>query len=232
MHKTPGRYVQYDFNSKIWENDEDFEDLQITDKEFRVGLTAKLTPLTDPTDIEYRENLVCKLKKISDAFKLSDETFFRSVFLYDHQDRYQSKISKPCNFKIKKQLEDLFVFGTSEEEHQRKMKYVKFFEALAAMLVVINFVESDKTSPGVLDLLKYYWAEKLNLEIKDCKVKDQHSIDYKKEKIEILYDYVWEKKLEIMFKLDWKLQTVSVTHFLDHYKRLLPEVETFLVDEK
>lgn len=34
-------------------------------------------------------------------------------------------------------------------------------------------------------------------------------------------------QLEICFNTDWKIQTVSVSHFLDHYKMLLPTVATF-----
>jgi hypothetical protein len=78
-------------------------------------------------------------------------------------------------------------------------------------------------------LLKFYWAEKLNLKIKNWKIKD--SKDYKDKKIKLLYDYVCEKQLEIWFKLNWKIQTISISHFLDHYKRLLPDIVNFDFDK-
>jgi len=82
----------------------------------------------------------------------------------------------------------------------------------------------------MLDLLKFYWAEKLNLAMnqeyvgEDPNMKQESSIEYKKKKISLLYDYISDKQRQILFMLNWKLQIVSVVHFLDHYKRLLPEL--------
>jgi hypothetical protein len=163
------------------------------------------------------------MKKITDSFELNDDVFFRSVFLYDHQERLIPK--QGVKYKLKNDLPDVFVFGDSDEENLRKMKYVKFFEAMASMLLVMKFIDSEKNTPKTFDLLKFYWAEKLNLDIKNTKIVD--SSDYKKMKIKLLYEYVCEKQLEILFKLDWKFQTISVCHFLDHYKRLLPDVQNF-----
>jgi len=36
-------------------------------------------------DIDVRENLICKIKKICDTFELSDEVFYTSVLLNDLQ---------------------------------------------------------------------------------------------------------------------------------------------------
>jgi len=86
--------------------------------------------------------------------------------LYDHYDQIKLTPADTKRFKSKITLEGLFEFGTDEEEQLRKWKYEKFFEALSAMAIIIKFIESDKCSPKVLDLLKFYWAEKLNLTIK------------------------------------------------------------------
>lgn len=88
------------------------------------------------------------------------------MFLYDHYDQLNLSSAETKRFKPNVTLEDLFEFGTDEEEQLRKWKYEKFFEALSAMAIIIKFIESDKCSPKVLDLLKFYWAEKLNLTIK------------------------------------------------------------------
>lgn len=93
--------------------------------------------------------------------------FYRSVFLYDQFDRIKESALKPENYRLGKKIEELFVFREGEEEEIRKYKYVKFFEALAVILIVLKFIESDSSSPKTLDLLKFYWAEKLNLEIID-----------------------------------------------------------------
>lgn len=129
-------------------------------------MLTKVEGLTDKQKIEYRENIVCKIKKITDSFKLQDETFYRSVFLYDYYDQLKDSFRNDKEHKIKVEIEDSFEFGTTEEEEIRKWKYVKFFESLSAIAIIIKFVESDRNSPKVLDLLKFYWAEKLNLDIK------------------------------------------------------------------
>lgn len=243
MHETPGRFKNFDYNKKIWENDEDFEELNraeysypsndhIYRHKFRADFINKLKHFDNKLKVEYRENLICKLKKITDTFELRDDTFFRAAFLYDFQDRLQGTLNKTSTYQMAYELEDLFVFDKGEEEELRKYKYLKFFEALACMLIILKFIESDKNTPKTLDLLKFYWAEKLNLTIRDWDIEDEHSLDYKKKKIEIIYDYVWDKQLEINFRLDWKLQTVSISHFLDHYKRILPEIETYKFEEK
>lgn len=150
----------------MWENDVDFDELYLTEKEFRRGMLTKVEGLTDQQKIEYRENIVWKIKKITDSFKLQDETFYRSVFLYDYFDQLKPSIRKERDYRIKIEIEDSFEFGTTDEEEVRKWKYVKFFESLSAIAIIVKFVESDRNSPKVLDLLKFYWAEKLNLDIK------------------------------------------------------------------
>jgi hypothetical protein len=186
-----------------------------------------ISPITDEVMKDYRENLIWKIKKITDSFEIDDDTFYRASFIYDQHNRLKPVSKSTFSYKAKHKLEDLFVFSTGEEEDQRKYKYSKFFDSLACVMIITKYNESDKNSPKGLDLLKFYWAEKLNLEIKDWKGLDQHSIAYKKAKIELLYNYLWDKQIEILFDLDWKIQTVSVSHFLDHYKRLLPSVSTF-----
>ena len=166
MFATPDRWLDYDYNLKICENDEDFDELYLSEKEFRRGMLTKVDQLIDKQKIEYRENIVWKIKKITDSFKLQDETFYRSVFLYDYFDQLKGLVKENSEYKIKTELHDSFEFGKTEEEETRKWKYVKFFESLSTIAIIVKFVESDKNSPKVLDLLKFYWAEKLNLDIK------------------------------------------------------------------
>lgn len=73
----------------------------------------------------------------------------------------------------------------------------------------------------------------------------ESSIEYKKAKIGLIYDYICDKQRSILFMIDWKLQSVQVMHFLDHFKsnisyhinvsidRLLPEVsKAYGIEEK
>ncbi len=121
-----------------------------------------------------------KWNKITDSFELSDDVFYRAVFVYDSFDRLKNTKINPHNFVPEHSIEKMFYFDEdNEEDDLRKYKYLKFFEWIAAILITLKFIDSDKTSPKTLDLLKFYWAEKLNLEIRDWDVEDTHSLEYK-----------------------------------------------------
>ena len=95
------------------------------------------------------------------------------------------------------------------------------------MLIVVKFIENDKNSPKTLDFLKFYWAEKLNLKLQPKYTKDEpwgkneQTIEYKKFKISKIYEYMHDKQRQILFMINWKIQTVQIMHFLDHYKSKL-----------
>lgn len=57
-----------------------------TEMEFRKDFNL-LIHEDDPNETKLRENLICKIKKICDEYELSDDTFFRTVFLYDFHRR-------------------------------------------------------------------------------------------------------------------------------------------------
>lgn len=63
--------------------------------------------------------------------------------MYDYHDRLKAKLTPSCNYRMKNSLEELFVFGTTEEEELRKYKYVKFFEALAVIIIVTKYNEKE-----------------------------------------------------------------------------------------
>lgn len=63
MHATPERrMMQFDFNKKQCQSDTDFEELYQSEKHFRKGLSAMINSKIEESKIEYRENLVCKMK--------------------------------------------------------------------------------------------------------------------------------------------------------------------------
>lgn len=157
--------MQYDYTKKLCENDVDFSEIYSTDLAFRKGMKFRISSITDRVKLDYRENLICKIKKVTDTFEINDDAFFRASFLYDYHDRLKAKLTPSSNYRMKNKLEDLFLFGPGEEEELRKYKYVKFFEALAIIIIITKYNEKDSNSPKCLDLLKFYWAEKLNLEI-------------------------------------------------------------------
>lgn len=60
-----------------------------TEFEFRQDFEDLIHP-NNPDDDKLRENLIWKIKKICDEYELSDDTFFRTVFIYDFQHRVKA----------------------------------------------------------------------------------------------------------------------------------------------
>ena len=79
----PFHFKTFETNTDIWEFDDDFKDLHNTEVEFK----ERINPLIELSklDMELRENLIWKIKKICDTFELSDEVFYNSVLLNDLQ---------------------------------------------------------------------------------------------------------------------------------------------------
>lgn len=160
-----------------------------TDTEFRHGL-SDMVKANNPNDDKLRENLICKIKKICDEYELTDDTFFRTVFLYDLQHRVKpSDWEKNCMLE-NKTLEELFDFGSGEEGGKKCLQYGKFFEILACLAISIKYYEHERTSPGVIHVLKFFRMEKLNVKIKSD-LKELEEVDDLQEIIlEIIYEYM------------------------------------------
>ena len=79
----PFKFTTFETNKDICAFDEDYDDLYSYEIEFkdRINQIINIPRL----DIELRENLIWKIKKIWDTYELSDEVFYNSVLLYDFQ---------------------------------------------------------------------------------------------------------------------------------------------------
>lgn len=71
-----------------------------------------------------RENLICKIKKACDHFKLSDDTFFRTVFIYDYQERVKVDPKMTRHETMKVCLDEIFTFGESPDNAERQKQYM------------------------------------------------------------------------------------------------------------
>lgn len=145
----------------------------------------------DPNDDDkLRENLICKIKKICDEYELADDTFFRTVFLYDFQSRVKyNNWAERCKLE-NKPLEDLFIFAEGEENDKKTKQYEKFFEILSCLAISIKYYEHERVSPGVMHILKFFRMEKLSVKIKS-QIKELEEVeDLQEIIIEIIYEYI------------------------------------------
>lgn len=169
------------------------------------------------------KTLSVKLNKICDEYELSDDTFFRTVFLYDLQWRVKSN-GWESKWKLEnKPLHDLFIFGEGEEGEKKWRQFNKFFEILSCLTISIKYYEHERMSPGLIHILKFFRLEKLNVKIKAELEELQEIDDMQQIILEIIYEFIWEKQTEIIYKVNWKMQIVTVKHFIDHFIRILPD---------
>ena len=80
---VPFLYKTFETNTEIWAHEEDFRDLYSWELEFK----SRIKPLIDleKLNVDVRENLIWKIKKIWDTYELSNEVFYNSVLLNDLQ---------------------------------------------------------------------------------------------------------------------------------------------------
>ena len=80
---VPFLFKTFETNTDIWELDEDFKDLQSTTLTYQGRISSMID--ISKFDMELRENLIWKIKKICDTFELSDEVFYSAVLINDLQ---------------------------------------------------------------------------------------------------------------------------------------------------
>lgn len=151
----PFLFKTYDSNKEIWEIEEDFNELRRAEREYK----RKIIPFLNikKLNMENRENLIWKIKKIWDTFELSDDTFYHSVLLND----FQSMISETpkTDFKPKK-LEELFDFSKVSDGSEKLKRYNSFFKWVAWIIISIKFWEHEKETPLTKEILEFFELER------------------------------------------------------------------------
>jgi len=111
----------------------------VGDSDFRRDFPQLLKPYKMvEEESKLRENLICKIKKVWDEFKLSDDTFFRAVFLYDYQNRVKPSINQVRHTTMVSWIDEIFSFADSDENKERQMQYMWFFEFITCLLVAMK----------------------------------------------------------------------------------------------
>ena len=187
----------------------------MADMEFREDFTRKLKDKNydNSEENKLRENLICKVKKVCDHFKISDDTFFRTIFLYDFQERVIIDSSVIRHETMKEWLDEIFKFGEASDNEERHQQYLKFFEVITCFMVAMKYYDFELETPTLRDILKYFKIGKMNFSNKE------DSLDKKKIKeiqaivFETVYEYIWERQIDLLFRIDWKLPIINIKHF-------------------
>lgn len=186
-------------------------------------LEAKL--YDNENESKLRENLICKVKKVWDEYHLSDDTFYRTVFLYDYQERKKVKHACPRYETMKSWLDEIFSFGDDLDNAERQKQYVWFFEIIAWLMVSMKYFDFEIETPTLRHILKYFKVGKMNLSSDDDSLDSDKIREIQEIVFETVYEYICERQMDLVFRIDWIIPMVTIKHFVDHYKRILPMFE-------
>lgn len=173
---------------------EEFKQLEedIADCEYRRNFSQLLDDksYTDQAESKLRENLICKVKKVCDEFRLSDDTFFRTVFIYDYQDRV--KLPENCRryTTMKVCLDEIFSFGESPDNTERQKQYMRFFEMISCLMVAMKYYDFELETPTLRHILKYFKVGKMNFSSKDDSLDSEKIRDIQEIVFETVYEYI------------------------------------------
>ena len=144
--------------------------------------------------------------------ELKDETFYSSVLLNDLQIMSDPEMIKEGKFS----LHELFDFTKMSNGQDKCQRYETFFEAVAWIVISLKYYEHEKNAPLVKEILDFFEIENL---IPLCKRELKPDIDKEEQIIDILYEYICKKQLEMLLKIQWKIPTITLNTYLDHYIR-------------
>lgn len=160
---------------------------------------------SDENDNKLRENLICKVKKVCDEFRLSDDTFYRTVFIYDYQERKKVKQDCPRYQSMKSCLDEIFSFGEDKDSAERQKQYMCFFEIIACLMVSMKYYDFELETPTLRHILKYFKVGKMNLSSKDDSLDTEKIRDIQEIVFETVYEYICERQMDLVFRVEWKV---------------------------
>jgi hypothetical protein len=222
IHSFTPNSRKKDYKKVVFTLEED-----IADAEFRCDFPQLLNPkdYTNQDEIKLRENLICKIKKVCDEYRLTDDTFFRTIFLYDYQERVKLKSDQIRYTSMKVCLDEIFSFGESPDNVERQKQYMCFFEIIACLMVAMKYYDFELETPSLRHILKYFKVGKMNFSSKDDSLDSEKIRDIQEIVFETVYEYVCERQMDLLFRINWKIPMITVKHFVDHYKRILPDFD-------
>jgi hypothetical protein len=189
----------------------DFEE-DIADVEFRKDLFDNLAEMDyeSEADNKLRENLICKVKKVWDEFRLSDDTFFRTVFIYDYQERMKLPANQIRYQTMKVWLDEIFSFSENAESCEKQKQYLWFFEMIASLIVAMKFYDFELEAPSLRQVLKYFKIGKMNFTTNDDSLDSEKIKDIQEIVFETVYEYTWERQMDLWFRINWKIPMITM----------------------
>lgn len=92
-------------------------------------------------------------------------------------------------------------------------------------MVAMKFYDYELMTPSLRQILKYFKVGKMNLSSKDDSIDSEKIRDIQEIVFETVYEYICERQMDLMFRVDWKMPMITIKHFVDHFRQILPEFD-------
>mmetsp|Transcript_28103 Transcript_28103/g.27913 ORF Transcript_28103/g.27913 Transcript_28103/m.27913 type:complete len:152 (-) Transcript_28103:346-801(-) len=121
-------------------------------------------------------------------------------------------------------LDEIFTFGESSDNDDRQKQYMKFFEIITSLMVAMKYYDFELETPTLREILKYFKIGKMNFSSKDDSLDSKKIKEIQEIVFETVYEYICERQMDLLFRIDWHLPMINIKHFSDHFKRIMSKI--------
>ena len=110
-------------------------------------------------------------------------------------------------------LDEIFTFGESNENEDRQKQYMAFFEIITCLMIAMKYYDFELETPTLREILKYFKIGKMNFSSKDDSLDSKKIKEIQEIVFETVYEYICERQMDLLFRIDWHLPMINVKHF-------------------
>ena len=89
-------------------------------------------------------------------------------------------------------------------------------------MIAMKYYDFEIETPTLRDILKHFKVGKMNFNIKESSLSTEKILEFQQVVFETVYEYIWERQMDLLSRINWQIPIITVKHFIDHYKRILP----------
>jgi len=93
-----------------------------------------------------------------------------------------------------------------------------------------RYYDFEDSTPQLIDILRYFKVGKMNFSMKDDSLSSEKIRDIQNIVCETVYEYICERQVDLLYRINWAIPVIWVKHFIDHFKRILPVFDKKTID--
>lgn len=80
-------------------------------------------------------------------------------------------------------------------------------------MVAMKYYDFELETPTLREILKYFKIGKMNFSSKDDSLDSKKIKEIQEIVFETVYEYICERQMDLLFRIDWHLPMINVKHF-------------------